>query len=36
MMYRYRTAGNFPPDRDPALGVRPASLAEPVRRIFVD
>lgn len=36
MMYRYRTAGSFPPDRDAALGVRPASLSQPVRRAFHD
>lgn len=30
MMYHYRSAGNFPPDRDPALGVRPAAESSPV------
>jgi hypothetical protein len=36
MMYRHRTAGNFPPDRDPGLGVRPSALAEPVRPTIRD
>jgi hypothetical protein len=35
MMYRYRSAGNFPPDRDPALGVRPSGSARPLRTTFV-
>jgi hypothetical protein len=36
MMYRYRTAGNFPPDRDPALGVRPSAFVQPIRTVFRD
>jgi hypothetical protein len=34
MMYTYRVAGNFPPDRDPALAAR--STATPVRTVFRD
>jgi hypothetical protein len=32
MMYRYRTAGSFPPDREAALG--PRSLAEPIETVI--
>jgi hypothetical protein len=36
MMYRDRTAGSFPPDRDSALGLRPSSSGSPVLRVIRD
>jgi hypothetical protein len=36
MMYRDRTAGSFPPDRDSALGVRASSSVSPVVRVIRD
>lgn len=34
MMYLYRSAGNFPPDRDPAVGAR--SAAQPLETVIRD